>query len=226
MLRLNKVTLQDGMDAAGGAILQSAGTLICEASVFKNNKAENLGGAIRSSGIIDIDGCDFENNEAGSDGGAIYKDSGSSLEATLTINGALFKDNKAGTDPGSQTNGGVGGALYFTTSIANITGSAFLGNSAKSGSSSNSGGGAIHNNGALNITASAFSNNKVEGDTWHGGAIFNNSSGILSVNFSHFGDTPLPLTLPPFLNLTGGNKAEGDNAIGGAVYNFGVANIV
>ncbi len=222
-LRLSLVTLQNGNSGvgAGGAILQGVSSLLeCDGSVFKDNKAGGDGGAISSSGTVDIDGCSFENNEAGGDGGAIYKDSGSSLEATLTINGSIFTENKAGTDPAGQTDGGSGGAIWFTTSIANITGTAFNKNTAASGDSTNLGGGAIHNRSVMNITASAFAGNEVTGDEWHGGAIYNSSGGFLSTNFSHFGTTPLPLPAP-FNTLTDPNKANGVDARGGAIHNLG-----
>jgi predicted outer membrane repeat protein len=86
-LRLSDVTLENGRDASGGAILQNVNTLlVCTGSSFKNNKAENFGGAISSSGTLDIDGCSFESNEAGNEGEAIYKDSG----FPLTINGTAL----------------------------------------------------------------------------------------------------------------------------------------
>lgn len=218
-LRLSLVTLEagNGNGGAGGAILQNVTSLIeCDGSVFRNNQAQGVGGAIRASGTLDIDGCSFENNQAGGDGGAIYKDSGSNLEATLTINGANFEGNQAGTASG----GGAGGAIWFTTSIANITGTRFNGNTADGDMESGSGGGAIHNRSVMNITASVFAGNTVQGDDWHGGAIFNNPSGFLSVNYSHFGTTPLPLPAP-FNTLTDPNAASGANGQGGAIFSFG-----
>lgn len=221
-LRLVDVTLQNGRDASGGAILQNStsSTVTCEGSTFENNTASANGGAISSDGTLDIDGCSFEANEAGDDGGAIYKGSG----FPLTIFGSNFADNRAGTDPNGQTNGGAGGALFFTGGnvVANITGSRFNRNTADSGTgnSVNSGGGAIHNNAIMNITACVFAGNEVNGDEWHGGAVFNTSSGDLSVNYSHFGTSPLPLPAP-FNSLTDPNMANGSAALGGALYAAG-----
>lgn len=50
ILRLVDVTLQNGKDASGGAILQNAvsSTIECSGSTFKNNKADSNGGAINS----------------------------------------------------------------------------------------------------------------------------------------------------------------------------------
>lgn len=222
VLRLDEVTLQNGFTSgAGGAITQSTSSLIdCKESVFKNNVAQGNGGAVFSSGTFDIDDCSFENNQAGNDGGAIYKNAG----FPLTINGSNFADNKAGTDPAGQTDGGVGGAIYHTAFTVNITGSRFNKNTARSGQSTNSGGGAIHNaNGTMNITASVFAGNSVSGDSWHGGAIFN--SGLLSLNFSHLGTTPIPLPAP-FNTLTDPNTATGQESLGGAVYTSGPALVV
>lgn len=224
-LHLDQVTLQNGFtEGAGGAILQNSSSLVdCKDSIFKNNVAEGVGGAISSDGTLDIDSCSFENNSAGNEGGAIYKASG----FPLTINGSNFAENKAGEDIDSNDqNGGAGGAIYFATSVANITGTRFNKNSSKSGNSSNSGGGAIHSfSGAMNITASVFAGNSVIGDSWHGGAIFNTSSGNLSVNFSHFGTTPLPLPAP-FNTLTDPNTTGGNDSIGGAIYSAGQTLVV
>lgn len=224
-LTLSDVTLQNGKSSgAGGAILQdTSSNLDCDASTFKNNKAEGVGGAISSSGTLNVQGCNFESNEAGNDGGAIYKDSG----FTLTVTGSNFVTNKAGTDPqgSNQTDGGSGGAIYVTSSFTTITGSRFNKNTAASGNSINSGGGAINNATITAITSCVFAGNEVTGDKWHGGAVFNGSNGTLSINFSHFGTTPLPLPAP-FNTLTDPNKTNGANSIGGAVHNLGQMSIL
>ena len=217
-LTLSDVTLQNGSDASGGAISQDvSSTISCQGSTFKNNKAEFNGGAILSSGTLDISGCSFEGNSAGDDGGAIFKNSAS----PLTIDGSNFSDNLAGTDPANQTNGGRGGALHLTTSLVTITTSRFNKNSAASGSSTGAGGGALYKeSGALTVTACVFAGNSTSGEEWHGGAIFNASSGALAVNYSHFGTTPLPLPAP-FDTLTTKNSTTGANSNGGALYNAG-----
>lgn len=219
MLRFKNVEVKDGKTSgSGGSILQNGtGSLVsCKETTFKNNTADGNGGAISSSGTLDIDTCSFEGNKAGDDGGAIDKNSG----FPLTINASNFAENQAGTDPSGQTNGGVGGAVAFKTSIANITSTRFNKNKAASGNSVNSGGGAINNDSIMNITASIFAGNEVSGDEWHGGAIVNGTNGVLSVNYSHFGTTPLPLP-SPFDTLTDPNMAKGTKARGGAVHNFG-----
>lgn len=218
-LRLSDVTLEQGngnFGSGGSIVVQASALLECDGSTFRNNTVEGFGGALFASGTIDIDGCEFENNQAGDDGGAIYKDSGSSLVPTLTIVGSNFEDNVAGNDPAGQTNGGRGGAIYFTSSIATIAGTRFNRNIARSGDSTSSGGGAIYNLGAMNITASVFAGNQANGDEWHGGAIYN--IGYLAVNYSHFGTTPLPLPAP-FNTLTDPNTASGSGSRGGAIYN-------
>jgi len=77
----------------------------------------------------------------------------------------------------------------------------------------------------MNITASVFAGNSVSGDSWHRGAIFNAVSGLLSLNFSHLGTTPIPLPAP-FNTLTDPNTATGVESLGGAVYTAGSALIV
>jgi hypothetical protein len=232
ILRLKQVTLQNGKNTgSGGAILQNGNdsSIYCDGSTFKNNKADNNGGAIDSVAFLNIKDCSFENNEAGNNGGAINKSGGSGITPSLVINTTNFAENLAGTDPAGQTDGGAGGAIYFSTSFGNITSSRFNKNKAKSGktSSDNTGGGAIRNSAILNVTASVFAGNEVNqgadanaNKKWHGGAIFNDFDGVLSVNYSHFGETPLPLP-PPFNTLTDPNKVTADLGIGGAIFNFG-----
>ncbi len=235
ILRVFHVVLQNGGEVgsgSGGAILAFSSTTIeCKSAIFKNNKAAFNGGAIDTSGAFSLDGCSFEDNEAGDDGGALRAGSFD----LLTINGCNFSGNKAGTEPIDpntnmpQTNGGAGGAIYFSGGSLpqplSIIGTRFDGNTAESGESENSGGGAIHNSGYMNVTASVFAGNETTGDKWHGGAIFNSGNGYLLVNYSHFGTTPIPLP-PPFNTLTDPNKTNGAHATGGAIYSFGSALIL
>ncbi len=235
-LRVSDVTFENGNGGggSGGAISADVSTLVeCDGSTFRNNRVSGSGGAILSAGVLDIDGCEFENNEAGNDGGAIWKYGGLGVDpacdpliagdpdcvASLTIVGSNFSENKAGTDPESQNDGGSGGAIYLSTSLASIVGTRFNKNTADSGnggSSENEGGGAIHNSSVMVITASIFAGNEVIGDRWHGGAILNED--YLLVNYSHFGTTPLPLPAP-FNTLTDPNRVNGSEGMGGAIHN-------
>jgi CSLREA domain-containing protein len=221
------VLFQNGQNTTGGAILMQGGTYTCNGSTFENNVATEEGGAIGGDGVTDINGCRFEGNSASNDGGAI-RHSGTD---PMTIDGSMFLNNEAGTDidPG-DTDGGSGGAIY-TSFFTTITGTGFSGNTTDTKAQSGIGGGAIFNSASaggrtpytgLVITASAFSGNIAEGDEANGGAIFNNTSGALSVNYSHFGTTPLPLPAP-FNSFTAANEAQGtgNGGMGGAIYSAG-----
>jgi predicted outer membrane repeat protein len=235
-LRLDGATLQNGyLDSAGSgaaAIVFNGGAFQCKNSVIKNNKARHSGGALYVTGVVDIAGCDFEDNEAGDNGGAILMNSFD----LSTITASNFAGNKAGTDPTdadpaqNQTDGGAGGAIYFSGgTLPNpllIQGSRFNKNTAAqdtNGTANSGGGGAIYNSGIMSIVGSLFAGNETTGDSWHGGAIFNTSSAILFAGLDHFGTSPLPVLPPPFDTLTDPNKTNGDHAIGGAIYSYGNA---
>ncbi|MBL8132356.1 MAG: hypothetical protein JNL42_10910, partial [Anaerolineae bacterium] len=220
ILRLDQVTLQNGSETSGGAITMNGGTVICTESRFENNTAEFDGGAIVGDGTLNLNACIFEGNSAGRNGGAISHNGADAL----TTDGAVFRQNTAGTD----TDGGVGGAMYLS-SPATISGSAFDRNTADVKDQTGTGGGAIHHAGSsldgMVITASAFSGNAINGDAGRGGAIFSTGGAPLSINYSHFGTTPLPLPAP-FDTLTQPNSANGADSIGGAVFLNGETNIV
>ncbi|MBK8022038.1 MAG: SH3 domain-containing protein [Chloroflexi bacterium] len=219
ILRLDEVTLQNGSSTSGGAILMQGGTVVCTESSFQDNAAEFDGGAIVGNGTLNLNACIFERNTADRNGGAISHNGAD----PITMDGAVFRQNEAG----AGTGGGYGGALYVT-SPGTITGSAFDRNTTNVADQTG-GGGAIYHAGAtldpLVITASAFSGNSVDGDESRGGAIYSSGGAPLSINYSHFGTTPLPLPAP-FDTLTEGNSVNGANGIGGAIFLNGETQIL
>ncbi|MCP4138640.1 MAG: tandem-95 repeat protein [bacterium] len=173
-------------------------TFIDNSAVFEN------GGAIYSSeSALQISDSSFKNSN-GSKGGAIYSEKGS-----MRIEDCQFENN----------GGSMGGAIYCDLSNeVIITGCAFNKNSAISG-------GAIFNNenstNKTMIENCTFSENKsISMDTnYGGGAIFNNSLGVLYVSGSTFSLN----NAKPYVPDTG--SAVG-NGYGGAIHTIGIASII
>lgn len=162
----------------GGAIVNtSGGTITISNSDFtgnytSTNSTQARGGAIVNTGAgtqLTISGTLFDGNTAPSNGGAILNDSG----ANLTIQTlSRFENNSTITD---------GGAIYNAQgSVAAITDSTFLNNSAEDG-------GAIRNSGSnnpsLTVQNTIFEGNQSSRD---GGAIVNYDTGISNIQNSEF----------------------------------------
>jgi len=164
----------------GGAIYNtSRGVISLENVMFGGNIANiapaGRGGAIYSEGgKLDIFGGLFINNEA-TQGGAIFHDDPNGNEYVLVIDGTDFRGNEASDK---------GGAIYNTvTGIIAITAAEFVRNIA------NVEGSAIWNAGIIEINGATFNNNSqpiggIGGR--RGGAIFNASTGILTITDSTF----------------------------------------
>jgi len=185
----------------GGAIYNNDGNVIVTGSIFTNNSAPKVGGAIYNEGILNVMGCTFTINTAGQ-GGAIYN------WGTLTVTDSTFTDNSA-ISGGAIYNTGTlmvngsafttnsaeeGGAIYNTVDLA-ISRSTFTGNTADYG-------GAILNDGTLNISSNSIFNNNIA--QWYGGAICN--GGTLNISDSTF---------------TGNSVQILNWSAGGAIYNYG-----
>ena len=179
---LDNNTSQSGF---GGAIYNATGASTTIAgSTLSNNKAQsNHGGAIYNYGILQINNTAFNNNYANYNGGAIYVDRGES-----TISNSDFS--------GNNTNYGYGGAIYNATqSSTNIYDTLFSSNYA-----AGSNAGAIYNEGNLGVDGSIFDANHANYD---GGAIYNNASGVATINNTVFSNNYVI------------------NGYGGAIYNSG-----
>ena len=141
-----------GLDGAGGGILNSGGTVAVTDSVLSNNSGGSGGGIQSNDGPLTITHCIFSGNAArDGSGGGIW--SGGSL----TVTGSTFKGNST-----SGVSGGGGGGIW-TGGTATVTGSVFSGNSADDG------GGGIADVGTLTLTNCTFADNTAK--TGYGGAI-------------------------------------------------------
>ena len=162
LFRSNAVATFEGVNtfvgnsaATGGGALgahQSGAELTFAAdsvSVFENNTAVKLGGAIRNDALITFEKgstATFVGNEA-VDGGAINNADEDGGNPVLKLEGTVaFENNKASTDGGAIWNG--------TTGQVNVTGSSkFIGNTAGDW------GGAIMNYGTLAVKGGVFEGN-------------------------------------------------------------------
>lgn len=182
MLDLSGMTLANGKDGGGGAILVEQGTLNVAGVAFLNNEATASGGAISNSGgKLRIAGATFIGNKAAADGGAI---SSTGPGRSMVVAAAAFEGNTAG---------GSGGAVHVTTSngSAEISDSTFSANVARGGEAA--GGGAVANNGVLTLIRASFAGNL--SPDGRGGAVFSGSGKELAVRDSAFaanvaGSTP------------------------------------
>ncbi|WP_199118151.1 T9SS type A sorting domain-containing protein [Pedobacter sp. ASV28] len=128
----------EGTGAGGAAYLYTSGSgiLLFNNVQFLSNKSGTSGGAIyitRVSGTTNtpsftLESCTFSENEAASTSGAIYYSNSST--GLLNILNTKFLTNKS--------NGGVGGAIYLASGIANIYNGLFYNNE------SSSSGGAVY----------------------------------------------------------------------------------
>ena len=189
----------------GGAIFNannSSNKMDLENSVFNNNYAAKLGGAICTHGPNpQITNCKFTDNTAGGNGGAIY--GGGSKVVTITGGNAemaIFSGNKSTGGYGGAIGIGSGklvlenykfesntaeksqgGAIYVTgsgTNYTTITSCKFVSNSAKEA-------GALHvgNSGKVNVYTSEFTSNSA---TTNGGAVSSNGGGAYNIYTSTF----------------------------------------
>ena len=169
-------------NSIGGAIYNANGTVSISDSVFSDNSAEYVGGAIYNDVELSISDSAFSHNSADIFGGAIYN------TGELSITSSTFSRNSADDEGGAIENVG----------ILSISDSAFSHNSAESGGAIANGGelsivnsnfsdnvdSAIENVGILSIVSSTFSHNSAE---YLGGAIYSwyGELSIVSSTFSH-----------------------------------------
>lgn len=152
---LDGFTIQGGRGTAGAGLLNLNESPIVRSCVFRDNKAEEFGGAVlnlNGSAATYID-CTFEANIAGASGGAV-----TNTASPATFTGCRFSENAADA---------AGGAIFNTPeSSVLIRGCVFANNDSAVG------GGAIFNEGAVTaIEDSYFYANTTDG---FGGAIFSN----------------------------------------------------
>lgn len=190
---IQNLTMTNGNATYGGAIYNN-GTLTVFDSIFLNNKATALGGAISNYNgtISSLKGCTFTNNSAGFGGAidnnyctigtvidcnftgnnAIYGGAISNWEGNITtLSGSMFSNNAA-----SKSGGAVGNYKGIITNWSNCN---LTNNTA---ADEDYGGGAVFNYGTIaNLSGCNFIGNNA---TDSGGAIYNN--GTINVHFNIF----------------------------------------
>lgn len=175
-----------------GAVVSAFGTFQVFNSTFINNTATGAGGCIvnsKGSLIVKLDKF-IDNMAINGFGGAVYSEGG-----PLTIYYNNFTENSAPQ----------GGAVYNENSpgFVNFFKNTFTGNVGDRGA-------AIYwGKGISNLESNTFIDNKV---AFHGGAIYIDSSGLVSVDQSKMS----------LLNCTFSNNTA--NGVAGAIYNNGALN--
>lgn len=94
---ISGLTLAQGRDALGGAILQQSGSLSLNLCILSNNVSTAQGGGIAAAGVTTLTQCTLTRNRGVNDGGGIFQTNG-----TLTIASCTFSFN---------TNTARGGAI-------------------------------------------------------------------------------------------------------------------
>ncbi|MEZ0299943.1 MAG: right-handed parallel beta-helix repeat-containing protein [Candidatus Methylacidiphilales bacterium] len=184
-VNISGLQITQGRDTNGGALYVQSGSLNLSNTMFINNAATSVGGAIVnfSTGSLTLSNVIFQNNSAGTAGGALYDAAGvgpvSISNSTFTTN---YTSNFGGAvahlsssrlfvaDTTFDTNAATDGAGISNSGALSVTGSTFLSNVA--GSS----GGGIYNDTAATaaIANTAFTNNRAQ----FGGAIHNNAGTV------------------------------------------------
>jgi hypothetical protein len=206
-VEINGVTLTGGRSSPGGAIEQTAGTLVIRESVITGNVAisegPGFGGGLAVLGQADastrIEETTFSNNTAPSDGvsggggGAIYTAGGTMAIAKSTL-------GPGNAVPGLGS-GGAGGAIMNEIGTVALLNSTVSGNSVTGGS--NGGGGGIVTLGGqtTSLDSTTVFNNQVTNSGGVGGNLFNSS-----------GNMPLRQTI-----VAGGSAPSGSNCSGSFV---------
>ncbi|HXA28126.1 MAG TPA: putative Ig domain-containing protein [Candidatus Angelobacter sp.] len=189
----------------GGAISQVYGAVTVSGSTFTNNSAgASVGGAIDQetlgggSPTLSVSSSTFTGNSAAGGGGAV-KFAGTATSPAASITGSSFGTNSTTASGGAVEQGGAGslsistssftgntggrgGAVKNTGGTMTVTSDTFTGNTA-----TNSDGGALANAGTITVTGSTFTGNSATGsgtNAGHGGAIFNDQAGVLTMHYS------------------------------------------
>ena len=211
----------DNIASHAGAIFNREGGSVNldHCNFVKNRAISGSGGAITNLGTIILSNCNFTENNADSFGGAInnYGD-----YATLNINNCNFSYNDAYDS---------GGAICIRGGSFNISGCNFIENLATVGS-----GGAIYNNGYESIktinNCTFIGNFEDNGDSYGGGAIYNDGNDNLSINNCTFNNNRVISNGGAIYNVgiltinnSNFNNSYADYGNGGAIYNPGTLTI-
>lgn len=178
-LTVKNATIKNGKVSAagndGGAVYARGNLTLENCTVTGNSAADDAGAIVVFTNVnLTVTGCVFSNNSAavpGGDGGAINHLGTGASTSNITITDSTFQSNTANR----------GGALFLGGSASqttSVSGSTFTGNTA---ADDGTGGGAVLAlTGTHSFTNSTFSGNTTNGS---GGAIRNNSTGTINLNF-------------------------------------------
>ena len=174
--------------ARGGAII-NYGTLYVDSSLFFQNAAEGIGGAIYTGqdAILGVSASTFQENAAAGGGGALFVDTDSGDPYETDVTTSLFANNQAYTGTQSVA---YGGAIRSRGTLV-VTNSTFNYNSANVG-------GGIHSAGFVAVSFATFLNN--DGKTHE---LYVAPLSYAAIKSSLFGSQPYP----DFENCTVGNGA-------------------
>jgi hypothetical protein len=184
-LRIQRLTLANGIAANGGAVYNAGNVEITNGTLFNNQAGSGSGGSIYNLGNLSITNSRLTNNVAGIGlGGAIYN------AGVLLLQGSTFSNNYAGLAGGAiwnvgtvsitqvtfNNNSGFHGGGLENTGTARITGSTFSSNTTTGGM-----GGAIHNTGLLTVLNSTVSANSTSAGE-NGGGLSNLGNAQISTS--------------------------------------------
>ncbi|MBR6993074.1 MAG: Ig-like domain repeat protein, partial [Methanobrevibacter sp.] len=208
-LTLNNVTICDGAADDGAAVKVGSGAkLVANDAIFKDNVAENNGGAIYTDGgEIDLTNCVLDNNDVteittndNSGGAAIYA---KNAQVTLT-NTNVTNNGKRELD--RTNNDLVNAVINLLDSSATITGGLFENNTGIYGGAINADGDGTQ---TLTVTGATFNNNKA-----YNGAAINLHDMKTTIDDSTFTN-----------NLVVGPGSPGYYAMGGAIVVDGIGSL-
>ena len=217
-----------------GAIYNDVQTLSIIRGSFSENSATDWYGTIYNGGTLDLTDSTFSKNSAkyisaisNGSSGILTITGGSFFENTSTDwYGAIYNDGTANlTDTTFLKNTALGAGAIYNGSAGNLsmTGGSFSENSAQYW------GGAIYNDGIANLTGTTFSKNSVANGG--GGAIYNGSTGTLSITNGSFSENIATDWGGAIYNdgtaTINDSTFTGNSATtsGGAIYNYGALNI-
>ena len=191
---------KDNYAKEGGAIYKGSGDyIVVENSTFTSNRATSFdGGAIRAATTVILGNCTFKNNDADDKGGAVCCEyiefDGGSRFISNTANdhgGAIYTDKISGTNrdlyfESNQVKADFGGAIYINKNSGNVN---FYNSTFKANSAIKGDGGAIYSDSGsttLILTGCVFSENYADAGTEkrYGGAVC--AKGIVRVSNSTF----------------------------------------
>jgi len=152
---LNRLTLTNGSDGAGGAIYVNTNANLTLSNALLVGHSALSGGGIYNRGILALNSTTLSSNSASLGGAGLWN------EGSLTLNQSTLSGNS----------GGAGGGIYHNAGSLTINRSTLSGNSGSSG-------GGIYNKAPLAINNSTFSSNSAT----LGGGIENEGGATVTLN--------------------------------------------